>query len=340
MWTLALNTALTGPPAYDGPRAYYPIEGDRLVAYDLVRGERLWMVGTSAVEPSASGGLVFLVEARSLHTLHAADGSPAWTLPFADKLAVPLVVDSGWLVAASSSGTVFAFRAEDGELIWKHDVGSPAHERPSLAADRVYVPTEDGRIVALRMDTGAPLWEHRLGGAPGAILALEDRLFVGSADNYFYCLKTADGEQDWRSWRTGADVVSLPVIDEHDVYFVSLDNVLRAVNRGHGVQQWMQPLPFRPNALLKVTDSLIVSGQSSKILAFNAPDGKGAGEKDTGGEPAAPPHLLTGAASGRTLLLYTTRDVEHGATVTAVRRSIDPTMLPIAPLPNPTKPIG
>ena len=36
VWALALNNALTAPPAYDGTRGFFPIEGDRLVAYDLI----------------------------------------------------------------------------------------------------------------------------------------------------------------------------------------------------------------------------------------------------------------------------------------------------------------
>jgi len=33
---------LTVPAAYDGTRAFFAIEGDRLVAYDIVSGEQRW----------------------------------------------------------------------------------------------------------------------------------------------------------------------------------------------------------------------------------------------------------------------------------------------------------
>ena len=95
------------------------------------------------------------------------------------------------------------------------------------------MPVDDGRVVALQVESGEPVWERRLGGAPNDMLALDDRLYVGSADNFFYCLDADDGEVAWR-WRTGADVIGAPVADDRRVYFVSLDNVLRALDLRRG----------------------------------------------------------------------------------------------------------
>src|SRR5262249_23721265 len=47
LWTLALNNALSAPPAFAGTRAYFPIEDDRLVAYDLATGHQLWLVAAA-----------------------------------------------------------------------------------------------------------------------------------------------------------------------------------------------------------------------------------------------------------------------------------------------------
>ena len=61
--------------------------------------------------------------------------------------------------------------------------------------------------------------------------------------------------------RTGADVVSRPSVDDDHVYFVSLDNVLRALNRGNGVQQWKRGLPFRPAwRPMTAADTVLVTG--------------------------------------------------------------------------------
>ena len=230
VWTLALNSQLAVPPAYDDTQAYFPLEGDRLAAYEIFSGTQKWIVSAQPrTALVAGGGLLFLVEPDALTALHTADGSLAWRIPLADELVVRPVWDNGWLVVAIKDGTILAFRATDGYLVWRRDLGSPAHAAPALASDRVYVPVADGRIVALKVETGEPIWERRLGGPPNEILALENRLYAGSKDNFFYCLMTKDGRIDWR-WRTGGDVIGTPIADEQRVYFVALDNVLRALD--------------------------------------------------------------------------------------------------------------
>ena len=206
--------------------------------------------------------------------------------------------DNGWLIAVTTSGEVLAFRATDGALIWRRSIGAPAHARPALSIDRVYVPTTDSRVVALRVDTGAAIWERRLGGPGNDILALDKRLYLGSQDRYFYCLGTDDGAIEWR-WQTGADVIGLPVVDDRTVFFVSLDNVLRALNRSSGVQRWKSALPLRPaTGPIRAADAIIVAGPAPTLRAYKAEDGKPAGEFTTPGEQAAAPHLFTDAVQG------------------------------------------
>jgi outer membrane protein assembly factor BamB len=335
LWTLALNNQITVPPAYDDADGYFAIEENRLAAYDLGTGTQKWVVSAKPrMEPVVGEALLFLIEPSALTALRTVDGSIAWQLPFAETLVVPPVWDNGWLVAATAASEILAFRAADGHLIWRRAIGSAAHARPSLAADRVYVPTDDGRVVALQVETGEPVWERRIGGAASEILALDDRLYVGSKDNHLYCLLTEDGSIDWK-WRTGADVIGKPVVDRRLVYFVALDNVLRALDLTSGAQQWKNALPLRPTSgPLKAGDTLIVSGDGLSMLGYQAPDGKPAGEIPAGGLLASPPHLYVPHAAPVPIVIAVTRDIAKGATVSAISRAIEPAVTPIGPLPN------
>ena len=341
VWGLALNNPLTMPPAYDGTQAFFSIEGDRLVAYDLMSGTQTWMVtARPLMEPVAGDGLLFLLEANMLRALHAADGSVAWELPFADALAVHPVWDNGWLVLAAATGEVRALRATDGQLIWRRDLTSPAHALPALAADRVYIPTTDGRIAALRVDNGEPLWERRLGGAPNDILAVGDRLYAGSQDNFFYCVMAADGRVDWR-WRTGGDVTGRPVADERHVYFVALDNVLRAMNLVTGGQEWMRPLPMRPAwGPAKAGSTIVVAGQAAPLRAYNIKDGLQVGTLTGAGlaaeaEAAAAPHVLEHPQRRLPMVLMVFKEIAKGASATLVMHSVEPPLIDgVAALPN------
>ena len=277
--------------------------------------------------------------------LRETDGSVQWRLPFAEPLAVPLLWDNHWLIAADTSGGIYAFSAVDGRLIWHQNVGVQVHARPALAADRVYLPTLDGRVVAMRMDTGSQVWEHLLGGAPNEILALDDRLYVGSNDNFLYCIESETGQIAWR-WRTGADVVGVPVVDDQRVYFVSLDNVLRGLSRKSGSQAWKRVLPFRPIAgPVHVGDALVVAGLAPDLLAVNAKDGTSAGNLSAPGVMSTAPRYVDSPDLLTRLMIIVTTDIAKGATVTAMTHAIDPPVAPFAPLPNllvtagPTPPI-
>jgi outer membrane protein assembly factor BamB len=370
VWALALNNTLTWPPAYEGTHAFLAIDGDRLVAYDLISGTQEWTVtARPLMEPVAGDGLLFILEADVLKALHVADGSVAWQIPLSDTLTVHPVWDNGWLIVASDSGEIGALRATDGQVVWRRDLKSPAHALPALAADRVYIPTADSRIVALGVESGEPIWERRLGGAPNDILALNDRLFAGSQDNFFYCVMAADGRVDWR-WRTGGDVVGRPVSDERYVYFVALDNVLRAMNMVSGGQQWMRPLPMRPAwGPVKVGSTIVVAGQAAPIRAFNIKDGVAAGTLagvtqppevpaadapagaaadapakktpqrflplDANAEVAAAPHVLQHPLTRAPLVLLLFKDIAKGASATLVVHSLEPVLIPVvAALPN------
>ena len=325
MWTLALNNQLTVPAVYDNQNAYFSIAGDRLVSYDFATGMQQWLVtARPRLRPAVGDSLIFSVEPELLVARHVSDGSVAWQLAMTDPVAIPPVWDNGWLVVATTGNTILAFRATDGQLIWRQDLGSPAHAPPALAADRVYIPTDDGRVVALRVDDGTVVWERPLRSPVGEVLALDDRLYAGTRDQFLYCVMTKDGSVDWR-WRTGGPVVGVPIADEHNVYFAALDNVLRALDRTSGAQKWIQALPLRPVwGLAKAGPALIVGGQSPTLRAYSVKDGKPAGDFTADGELTDIPRVVDDPASELPRVLVIGRDIAKGAAVKLVMHALDP----------------
>ena len=338
-WDLPLNSVLAAPPAVAGDRAYFPIADNRIAAYDVRHGTLLWIApGQPLFEPIVAEDLLFEIEADALVALHTDTGVEAWRFELKEPLSAPLSWGNGWLVATTSAGTVFAFRASDGGLIWRRELGAVIHARATVAQNRVYVPMTDGRIIALQVETGEPVWERRLGGAPNEIAATPERVYAGSNDNFFYALRVRDGLIEWR-WQTGADVIGRPVVDDHRVYFVSFDNVLRALDKNVGNQRWKRPLSIRPTrGPVMMGDMLIISGLSASALVFKMNDGTPVGSMagPPSSELAAAPHVVTG--EGLPMVMLVLRDLTKGTIVRTVTRMIEPQVLPLAPLPNPTPP--
>lgn len=339
VWTLPLNNHLTLPPAYDRTRGDFAIEDNRLVAYDLISGRQLWLgESVAALHLVAADDLVYVVEANGLTARGATDGRVVWRAPLTSSFATRPGAGRGWLVGIDKDGHVGAFRAVDGRLMWERDIGSPPHGPPTIVPGRVYFPTADGRVVVLELESGAPIWERKIGGMPNEILALGERVYAGSTDTFLYCLVAKDGRIDWR-WRTGGDIIGAPAADAHTVYFVSLDNVVRALNQVSGGQRWMKALPFRAtSAPLVAGGTLVVSGQSPTIKTFSTKDGAPSPDIAAGEDVTAPPRVLQDPTTGLFMLAVVTRNIAKGDTVTLSIRTLEPQVSPMAPLPNPVMP--
>jgi outer membrane protein assembly factor BamB len=331
-WTLPLNNALTAPPGFNGARGYFPIEGERLVAYDLAGGNQLWLVSSQTMwPPVAADGFVFVVHGNAIVALNADDGAIAWRHEIDDRLAVRPVADHGWIVAATISGIVVALRGADGSVGWRIEAGARISAPPALTSERAYLPLEDRRVLALQMEDGAVVWERRLGGTPTGVLGFEDRVYAGSTDNFLYGLTARRGEVSWR-WRTGADVIGAPVAADTHLYFVALDNILRSLNRNGGSQKWKRALPLRPRSgPLLAGETLIVGGLGPSLRAYSTLTGAPAGELSLPADLAAPPHVFWDG--GVPVLVAVTTDIVKGATVIGFTPAAGlPT--PFAPLPN------
>ena len=300
-WSATLPAPPGFAPAFDQDYAYISVRPNLLVALFLKDGKAAWSVECPmTAAPAAGDGLVFagsdgLIEARSQAT-----GRAQWRRPIEGKVTA-LYWDTGWLLASTESGPLLALRAADGEILWRRDLGAPLQAAPAPAGDRLYLGLKDGRILAVLLQTGEDVWTHQLTEAAVGILPVGDRVFVGALDNQLHSLDAKDGETNW-NLRTGADVLGQPVLDTKRVYFVALDNVLRGHSRNGGSMLWKRVLPMRPfTGPILSGNILIVSGVASELRAYQAVDGKAAGE-----------HVVKGAENEEMLLAAAPHLTSHG----------------------------
>jgi outer membrane protein assembly factor BamB len=299
-WSATLPASPAFAPAFDDTRIYLPLQTKQLVALMIKDGVVAWSVECPMTAPPAAGaGLVYagsedLIEARADR-----DGSAQWRRPVQGRV-VSIYWSGGWLFAQTEPGLFFAIRASDGAILWQKDFGSPLSKDapPAPTGDRLYLPLKDGRVLALSLQTGDEIWTHKLTESASGILPVGDRVFIGARDNQLHSLSAEDGDAGWR-WRTGADLLGMPVLDAKRVYFIALDNILRGHNRNNGSMMWKQVLPVRPfTGPLLSGETLIVTGVAAELYGYNTADGKSVGAPFTlkGAENeemllAAPPYL-------------------------------------------------
>lgn len=299
-WTATLPASPSAVADADAERAYVPLVSGHVVALSLSDGSVVWTVPAPGLlgSPVSGDGIVFLAFPRRVEARDARTGSVRWQAETAAPATAPLFWGNGWLLVIAGEGDATMFRAATGEVLWTHALGAPSRAKPVAAGRHVYVLLDDGRVLARALETGAAVWESRLPGRPTSIRPLDDRVFVGCTDRFFYCLAADSGKTKWR-WRTGATIVGTASVDEDSVYFLSLDGVLRSLDRGNGHQRWKAPVPHQPTTGPFISARLLlVPGISTEVPAFSTRDGKPSGAAKLVGEPSIVPSFLDSVEAG------------------------------------------
>jgi outer membrane protein assembly factor BamB len=277
-------------PVVDDERVFVALRSGQIVARSLVDGAEKWRKDLPTEQPIAvDGGVVFVLSRDTIHALRASDGAALWEAPVA-KVTAPLVARAGWLIVLAERRAI-AFRANDGVSIWQRDVGG-SMEPPAVNGDRVYLSLDDGRIVSLDITTGRSIWETRVGAVAGELAAAGDRVYGGASDRLFYCLKAQTGEVDWAK-RIGAAIVGAAVVDSARVYFLALDNVVRALDRSNGNQRWQHSYPKRASTGPAIGGNYaFVASSSSPDIWMWTGEGQRAGSLTLPAAPVVPPAIV------------------------------------------------
>jgi outer membrane protein assembly factor BamB len=304
-WVATFDSLPAAPPGFDATTAYVPLKGDeersvrpQLVAVDLDRGTIRWQLDVATpFTPATGAGLVFTVTDQQIEAREAASGATKWQAPLPGGAAAPLYWDTGWLLASTTAGDLAAFRAADGTLVWRRQLGAPLVSAPGPALDRLFLPLADNRLVALSLATGETIWERKLEAPIAALLALDDQLVFGTTAKLMTSVDLARGRERW-TWELGGDMAGRPAADDKHIYFAARDNTLRALDRKSGNMKWKAILPSRPaGGPLRLGDALLMPLVSKQIVGFDPATGK--------------PSVTAAAAEEIGLQPYVRRDVRQ-----------------------------
>ncbi len=308
-----------------------------VVAHRAADGNEAWHVELQADQPLAADGERVLVAAgEAIHALAIETGTVLWRAP-AGKLSAPLLLQDGWVIAASAA-TLTAYRAADGTKVWSRDVGE-TKDRAAIEADNLYVPVQDGRLLALDLRTGADRWVHRFAGVPAHVLPFADRIYLAVGDKFLYCLDARRGQTSWRQ-HTGSMLSGRPAGDGSRIFIAALDNLTRAFDRQSGALPWHAGVPYRPTSgPVVIGPSVVVPGTEMEFRVFEAATGRVRSPIKLGERPAAAPAF--GDAGGMLVMAAVTGNLAGKWTL--VLTGPAPTTIEIDPLgelPGVVMPMG
>jgi outer membrane protein assembly factor BamB len=321
MLEVALDAQPAAPAAFDADAAYLPLRGERLVAVELTTGNLRWTSDIATTwAPAVSDGTVVVAADEWLAGLDARTGRTRWRVPVAGGFSTAPEINGGWVVAGGRDGDLLVMRAVDGAPVWSRSLGAAASAPAVATPAGIFATLVDGRVVALALDSGEPLWELKLDGRPGPLLVLDDRIFLGADDKFFYSLRVKDGKIRWRQ-RVGGRPAGRPSADRRRAYYVALDNILWAFDRDNGGRKWHTPMPMRPSGgPLAVGDAVIVAGVAAEVHAYRPDTGAETGVLKWPADLAAPPQIIPSALAALTSIAMVTRT----GVFTVIARTVEP----------------
>ena len=106
------------------------------------------------------------------------------------------------------------------------------------AGNRLYIGSTDGWFGCLRATDGATIWEtHITGGVRGHAVLHRGRVYVGTDAGNLVALNAYTGKQEW-AYRVQGAITQPPVFDHSTVFFVDGSNAVYALSASSGAWKW------------------------------------------------------------------------------------------------------
>ncbi|WP_374444605.1 PQQ-binding-like beta-propeller repeat protein [Stella sp.] len=205
-----------GGVAHADGRLFVATGWAEVIALDAASGKALWRTGIAGpvrTAPTVSGGRVFAVTIdNQLEVLSADDGRKLWNQPAISETAGLMggaspAVEGDAVVAAFTSGELFAMRVENGRVAWQDNLAAvrridaisdlaDIRGRPVIDRGSVFAVSHSGRMVAIDLRTGNRIWEQEIGSLESPWVA-GDFIYVLTPDSEVVCLSRGDGRIRW-----------------------------------------------------------------------------------------------------------------------------------------------
>ena len=185
-------------------------------------------------------------------------------------------LDGARLFAASADGTVAAYSANDGALLWRERLDETITGGVGAGYGLVLVGTEAAEVVALDQETGALLWAMPVSSEVlSAPKTNGDIVVVQTVDEKLVALEATNGEQRW-TYETTLPALTLsgtssPVFASGGKVLAGFSNgTLVAVEANDGVWSWEERVAvpegqYDIDRVIDIDGQLLVDG--SRVLA-------------------------------------------------------------------------
>ncbi len=264
---------------------YTASENGYVYAFDAYTGVCYWKyslpgMGTLS-SPSVVDGVVYIGSDYGLFALNAYTGEKIWQSAKEVLIMSTPAVSGGFVFTGSfvSQGTdehaAYAFRASDGQLVWKFITSDYVDSSPAVVGSTVYINCDDGNLYALNAINGALIWKfntslaYPFGQNSGSPTVVNGAVYTVNFYGNVIAINAANGQKIWNhSAQRLSNGFTSPVIYNGIVY-ISTQNALYALDSSTGDEIWQcavssSSFPSVVNGVIYLTSS------DGKIWAIDA----------------------------------------------------------------------
>ncbi len=175
---------------------------------------------------------------------------------------------------AHQNNHVMAYNAKTGELLWKFQTASSVKNSICLENGYVLATDEEGVVYAINADNGQLVWKKDLGrtylGACVSGNVVQNGIVYAGFGNYLSALKIADGATIWRNsgWSGGEGTTSTYTIAGNMLIAGSNWRALYGHDLKTGEKKWelsQEGLRFRSGTATLVDDTLFVTALKAVV---------------------------------------------------------------------------
>src|SRR5262245_29732630 len=125
------------------------------------------------------------------------------------------------------------------QLSWKYKTPAPLIAQPQTDEATVYVASKTGGVHRVNQENGQPVWRANVGdGIEEAFVLINRALFVGTTNGKILAISADTGKAFWRKQFDGESFITLPMADEKNLYFVSQKGSVVSINAKTGDPGW------------------------------------------------------------------------------------------------------
>ncbi|MCK1985996.1 MULTISPECIES: outer membrane protein assembly factor BamB family protein [unclassified Peribacillus] len=259
--------------------------GDILsISFDKTKNDINWKIGTEGPNYSSpikvdDNYFIFANDAGVMRKI-SLDGEVVWVCRVNGAFHANPILFNGYVYAASYDHNLYVIDKDTGEIINKRtfnpDISEDIYSSPCVLPSSEIIFGTGNDLVCINNSNLGEIWRLTTGGIIDATVAVdnqENRAYVGSEDNFFYCIDILTSEIVWKV-EANNKINSSAALNDNFVFFGTIDGVIHCINKFTGEKVWTEK--FSKNlyytSLTLITGNVLCFVTNQNIFAVSTKD--------------------------------------------------------------------